>query len=860
MKKSITPRSLRVLKLVFAKQLAFLLFLSVQFSAYGQIPITVTGPTSTCNDSGTYSIPNPGSNIPITWTVTGRNNIPTSTAISSSNGGNIFTLNYNATQAFQITVSYQIGSQTFSGSITTYSCCDYSNYLVFDNTTASAVIAANGNPIINKNILIRGVFNVNTLIKFIGCNIEMSEGSEIKLSDYGSWENCVLKKACLGYRWRGITVLNGGTIKLDLGTTISDAQFAINFQGTNTVPGAHNLRNSTLINNIVGIRTQPFVNHYDVWAGIDGMIFDGSGVPALPYFQMANQNAIPSAIVLNDMQNFPMITTDPNNPNTIRNYQGPAVNINRSNAYLDGIVFQNIANLALSADRQFVVPPQFTNYSFTVINSSFINARDGISIRNATGSLNAPISIVNNVFSFSGNVPLNTAIRYIPNTTANAFYNISSNNIFNPRFGIVLNGLNTTDDNGIVSLNTINMERNLATGIRIVNCSGAKVFSNNLWRLNQTAPTAAATNIGIDANIATSMSVDRNTFTNLGAGVRYTAVNLLTQNKCNRFDADQRGFALVNATLSNQGASNNPQNNTFDNFGGNLRVFGSALPASDWYHKSGAINLLTPRTFNVLIAHQVNSSWGCPIANPQRPMSYFDTLNVPIDTVIAEVYEATESVSEEVMRDLINAQLAELIEANQVVVANDSTLLNFYNDYITTNTKIIQEIEKLIAERNYSDAQTLIDNFNPARDYEQDWVVALNYSKRIYTDSSYVLSSQDTAILLAIANKSVFQSGKAVLIARAILELDIQDAAPNAFRMAIDADKNADGDFTFNKSNRNYTFYLDNESVLMNIEVFDVSGKMLNRYYGNTLNLQSQPDNLIIKVSYENKTKVFRNL
>jgi hypothetical protein len=685
----------------------------------------------------------------------------------------------------------------------------------------------------------------------------MSEGSEIRVSDYAAWNGCQLFSACLSYRWRGINILNNGIIKTALGTTISDAQYAIRFSASNSGQGGHHLTNTILSNNLIGIFSDPTTNHIAAWTGIEGLIIDGMvNNPLVPYFNMPATATL--AVDLNFMNEFPMVG-NLNNPNQILNYPANAFNASFSNVRLDYVQFSNIQRIAFNGIGQSGFVPTIGTYTYQIENCTFFDISSGINIQNAIGTTAAPVLINKNTFyRNSTGLFFNQAIRYAPNVNTNSNFSIIYNSIKNAMWGIQVS-MATSNGTGEVSVNDIELDRTVATGIFVTGCTGTNVISNEIYR-GAPITTGPLNNVGIDVNTGGTIFVHRNRLRNLGTGVRYTGGCLGTQNRCNTLISLQRGFQMNNAFMSTQGTQNRPQNNAFSGFNTNPKITGVAiLPIPFWFYKNSGSNIITPVIAAAAIPVIATSTWNCPVVSPQRSLNYLDSIEIPSDSTIEELISGTYEDAQEVSIEQSLGQLYELLQNNQTALT-DSTYLAFYTNYGNTNSGTLYAIDKLIGAGDYTGAQNLIDSFIPARDDEYDMTTILGYLIRISSDSLYFLTSQDSSILLAIANKSVFVSGRAVLYARSILGLYLHDVIHETFRIGNSALIQNNGPFTYTKDNRIYNFYLEGNPVMLEIEVYNLSGQLVKETSGSILDLQGEPSNLIIKVTNGQSQQVYRNL
>jgi hypothetical protein len=846
------------LRLLASVSIAVCLIL-INFTTYAQTQILVTGPVNTCNSSLTYTIPNPGAGVTVTWTVQNRtlaNVLPSSQSSTSCTLAGVA-----PTDAFRVIATYTTGGTTFTGTAITYSCCDGGTpSQTYTNANSANFITNFGtNDIQNQVFLIYGTLTINANLVFRGCTFIMAEGSEIVIDGaYGFFDNCDLIAFC-SYRWKGIRVINNASLKFDAGTTLNNARYGVHFSGFNQ-NGAHDLKNSGLFGNLVGIFADQLTAHNISWANMSGLTIDGTMFAITPYFLMP---ATPiCAINLNFVNDFPLRTTDQNNPCIISNYAGNAVNIQASNIYFDGVQFNNIAGTAINANNQTaMLPIGSMEYSYKINNCTFNNIGTGINIMNARGRLNSPLEISGNTFNsgITPTTPLTTAINVAPNSTALSYFDINSNFIYTATNAITVN-LASTNNTGVIYLNYLSLQAASSTnGILINGGTGINIYSNDIVRTTSWTGAVNA-KVGLDITLSAAAFVDRNTFINLGSGVTYRNNCALSQNRCNKFITSQRGFWMIGATMTNQGSNSRLQNNSFGGWNpANLKIFGTCFgPLPNWYYKNSGNNVLTASA-NAASLVSTTSTWSCPVVQPQRPLMSLDSIDFPSDSTLEDLLTGEYETASELSHEATLAQIALVIENNQAALT-DSTYLAIYNDYITSNYAILDLISKYSGEGDFSSAQALIDSFIPARDDEFDRLIVLGITNRLFSDSTYVLSSRDSALLLSIATKSTFMSGLAALQARSLLNLRFEDILPEYYRTTnLNLDNNQNF-VSYTKMGRVYSFYMNNELITPQIEVFNSAGQLIKRINSNQLSLEGEQSNLIIRLRVQDYEQIFRNL
>ncbi|HMR47541.1 MAG TPA: hypothetical protein PKC92_12205 [Bacteroidia bacterium] len=112
----------------------------------------------------------------------------------------------------------------------------------------------------NKSIYVEGRFYVNNILNLNSCTVYTAAGAQIIVQNGGALTlNNTIIQAC-DTMWRGIEVLENGTVTLN-GSTIRDAENGILLRNKGIVKSV----NSNFYDNIIGINAQPELSLSDVY-------------------------------------------------------------------------------------------------------------------------------------------------------------------------------------------------------------------------------------------------------------------------------------------------------------------------------------------------------------------------------------------------------------------------------------------------------------------------------------------------------------------------------------------------------------------------------------------------------------------
>ncbi|MBP6512579.1 MAG: hypothetical protein KA347_07915, partial [Bacteroidia bacterium] len=323
---------------------------------------------------------------------------------------------------------------------------------------------------------------------------------------------------------------------------------------------------------------------------------------------------------------------------------------------------------------------------------------------------------------------------------------------------------------------------------------------------NQSGLVSNITNslIGIRMDMSYGSCIEENTLENLGYGMSFSGNSLVYSLFQNQFINYNEGIRLVVADIgAKQGyefpvnsGTGNFLNNTWTSTANDLnRIEGDLMYSTgiDWYtNTSNSVDDEYPSSvLNPLIkAFELTS----PTSNSQCPD--FEEIDVPPITArirndlfggivndTARYEETYYNQFRYLARQAVYQTLKEFPELLEMDDEADDDFQEFYQSLNSSNINKIDSVETLFSENKLDEAAALLSNFEDTNDIESNYkYVYLAYLNYIANGDS-VLSPSDSSILLEIANLNSLTDGKAVFVARNMLNLEIEDELSSSLRM-----------------------------------------------------------------------------
>jgi hypothetical protein len=846
-----------------------------------QCPINVLGPSLLCeylldpnlSYFGTYTIQNFNALGTYSWSVT-QSNVTLGPFVTTTPSFIVNLNNLNLPiSSLQITVFYTSPNGNNCNTIIyCYNCCKGGGASQLNNSLSSSL----GNQVVNGGtFVVNGVFTINNNnIVFKNVTFIMGEASEILINgnaNGATFDNCTFTDC--DKLWKGITVSNQGFLKFENSTIVTGAQYALNFPQGQPVLSMGTVNPVYFKDNFIAVYVPPTASTGRHVSGLYGFDIDGSslqlplnylGMPITqggrPFraFDISNIDSVEikngvvhdigQGIVVSNCKAKIINNLLFNIPQNGINIAGGGAIGNGANHRIEDNKFDNVAtsngNTAINMTQSFG-----TNMRAINVNRNEFNL----------GSTNNPPGVSSTAISVTNNLQTPTNISLDNNKIANHNVGINCSNLASsnlPTSKVIIS-------TNIISFNqTRNWSTSICRGIVVSNCNFINIFDNTVKRDIGVLTVSGAANrlFGIDVNIASNAKIERNVLRTLGTCIRFSSANPGTSLSCNSFETSFRGVHFnntnSNSPIPDQGTFNRPQDNKWVGFGGIPRVTSNApitnLPT--WFYRTSSVAdyLLLPGTYSGnAITSQVGNG-NSPICGGNSPQLIDgDNLINEMDAINLDAY-----YNQDPYLQLSAIQLYELLRESSVILDSFPELAAFYN--ATQDNFEGQYIEylQLLEEGNFSDAFTLLNGMNPSGELQIDLKVTIEIARKFIDNENYILTSEDTSTLLPIAYKTVFRSGQAVINARAMLGLILEDILNN-YRVSDVSVKN---EIKYYLIGDTYYFYDGNDNPVESIEVYNTLGQLL--YSSKTCAYKRNvfPISSIVRANGINSNKSFRGL
>lgn len=488
-----------------------------------------------------------------------------------------------------------------------------------NNTNAANFIAQNGGSTIfnNKNIIINGLFTVNTNLTFINCRLLMGKLARIDVVQGTLKLECSLvdvNNSCTTpYMWDGIYVSPGATLQTtNAGCSGSSSAGGIlhAFNAVVSNGGAVlDLAGYFFVNNLKSVVLNSFNAAHP--ASVKGCFFTA---PALmnPLSGVRGE----TGVEINNVADVTIGTTGTNNKNTFSNlYHGikaTGSNVISTNNTYDNLTYDvpnnknafgihstgaNKANTSITA----VTANTFSNCDFGI----FTTSRQAVTIKGCTLNIvskaifvefngGKTITIQNNTLNdFNFGIFCQSVNSATVNISANKLTQTQPVSFFPIPYGIlVLNPMvltklsSTTIENNtitgtsgagvatgilctfVASLkiqnNTITITKdnafvasqfNALYGIQVINCIEAAILNNTVQRTSANVPAAAISEklFGISIENSPQNLVQTNSLLRLGSGIKASESCPNSKFLCNTLNQNFYGVFLEKADIGDQG-------------------------------------------------------------------------------------------------------------------------------------------------------------------------------------------------------------------------------------------------------------------------------------------------------------------
>jgi hypothetical protein len=276
--------------------------------------------------------------------------------------------------------------------------------------------------------------------------------------------------------------------------------------------------------------------------------------------------------------------------------------------------------------------------------------------------------------------------------------------------------------------------------------------------------------------------------------------------------------------MTEQGSTSSSNDNTWNNFGNVLRVYGATPVPAFWnYQQLGNLNVnpYVPGSINdVPIVGNINTICGNNIPPPDLILREDSTFQSIIeDNIYYPIYPINNI-------EIAKSQAYYLLEQEAQLQALEAGNQTFYDNYDLTAGAELGEISLLISDGNYSNAQLRMDVLSSLTETQNNLLFTLQIIINLNTIDEYKISEVDYQRLVILATASIFQQGDATINARAILELTGNDSYAIAARLG---DEFGDGKNCLQTETIGNSLYFNSncDEKIRSVLVYDEIGKLV---------------------------------
>ncbi len=449
-----------------------------------------------------------------------------------------------------------------------------------------------------------------------------------------------------------------------------------------------------------------------------------------------------------------------------------------------------------------------------------------------------------------------------------SYYTISGNTMGNTEKGIHLQNVAAYIGGPggyaglLIKANTINQvipNSDLTSfhyGIWTENCVGVNIFANNVLR-NTNGGDPNFVSLAPQQDLMRGISIDQtsrstvkdNRTQNMGTDIRVLGSCIGANIRCNRMQSSFQGIKFLSANITtgtSYGSLTDPTDNSWENnylTNTNDRTtgsFSSGLPL-DWYHRNDlsgnsvvAQNLYCP--YYPLVGKPVtpfgnaNGAWNCNHNQQLTDDEKDEMLRIAQNQVTYDEFaQENQFYNKEFTYNNLDDNPALMNSGS----AQDAWLQQFYNAEKTGNTGKIKDVKDYIAIKDKQQAQlknlSIVDNTLLLQNLKLANTIYLNHYFEVDTPT---VDSLTLLQLYNLAYQNGIQGGEGVYMARAMLNLDVEDAV-NVMRMAQSQTSKKDNDVFACKVYPNpstgifYVSYLLDVNKTGNFVLTDATGRNL---------------------------------
>jgi len=474
-----------------------------------------------------------------------------------------------------------------------------------------------------------------------------------------------------------------------------------------------------------------------------------------------------------------------------------------------------------------------------VVNNNYFGANYSVSGPLGGKFMSSAVSITS---------PNSTTWQFASNTGLFA----ENNTILRTYRGIQVSGLagySCTINNNYITLIDDNLFSALQRGIEVTSTQNKAVVSTNTLSTNNINNTLTAL-CYFGANTGTnSPRVTCNDLSNSFKAFEFNATNLGTYWRGNLMSGHIQGLTLSNsATISAQGSSGNPQDNTWSgfwvmgtNFGTWVETGSDAVNSPIWYQSSLAVPTNSgsvvplarygaPGTFNLTTGAYSCVGGGARIASQNNQDEENENVSSSSQKVNNTLLDESEYVN--------GTSLYRFIDAYPSEKNNNPAYASFYNAKLNTSMDQFVQVEKALYNQQLGQAQSLNNAISINNPIEANYKSFYSlYIKHL----SGILNGVDSSSILALANMCPGLDGEVVYQARALYNtiyktVIVYNENCNPLSQVnlkksnidkVDKENNWTIELYPNPANTFVNVVSSNEKDSLRVSITDVSGKTL---------------------------------
>lgn len=468
-----------------------------------------------------------------------------------------------------------------------------------------------------------------------------------------------------------------------------------------------------------------------------------------------------------------------------------------------------INNVALNVTRNYMtnfvstiatpwidgVYDYFSHKRNVIIDSNNIsnNFNYGIYCNTIVNSLNGTKTLINYDTVRNGTTGIEADILIFGNGYLSNLY-VNHDSVTDCRIGIAIGN----DNGGTIDTNRISFSSgsfssaNSYWGIRNSNSGHYDTIHYNKVKYLGANPDSTKRDYGITSEGCFNSYISNNHIINMGKGIYTSSTNPGTYLRCNYMDNCDTGVFMNLSSLPPQGSLTDASDNRWSGISHNATfrrdVIRSGCCPPFWFTQAAAPNIFGPWAFPGMISLTTTATSTGLCGIPPYPLSPYDFREGNLKSIIdnSQQYDSTYFADEQ-YQAICYAYRTILNDTSIISLgyADDTLFQNFYDSVSATNIGSFVEVENYLDAGNLASAPFVNDAIVPTNTEETNLQIVYDVYIHTWAVDTFDLDSTQTALLDSIAYQSPVTGGDAVLKARVMLGLIIDD---------FDDDGDTDGD------------------------------------------------------------------